>query len=182
MISSHTLLGTHIDADDSELNARLKRIRFLLHPDRHMTLSAADHRLLATLTTAASDAAQGLKRQRRCRRDGRVQSLLSQMRRLRSFSTDHFVPPPATDHVYQCQIHVDQDDHVQRVECFMDGSPLSFDDWTPIHREAGRWRAQSGPQGRHIEPGRESLHGGHVPAADPDARTNEQHCEQTAQE
>jgi hypothetical protein len=186
MIPSHQLLGTHINADDSELNARLKRIRFLLHPDRHKTLSDADHMLLTTLTAAAADAAGALQRRRHRRADNRIESMMSQMRSLRCLTPGHAEPPPEADCIYECRVYMGRDDQVRRADCFLDGFPLAFDEWVPIHREAHCWaaRAQPGqPERRRTPPGEEaSSHGGHVPAPDSDASADKHHGEDTAQE
>lgn len=162
MIRCHELLGTRADATDAEMRARLKRVRVLLHPDRHSSLGANDLHLLRGIVAAAEGATEAFTAYRHDGSAKRVQKLLAQMR-----ACPRAVAASAEGSaLYECRVRVGADGVVERVACTRDGRRVGFQDWLAVQetcRKACATAARS--EG--------ALHGDQVPRGDADASADE---------
>lgn len=132
MIRCHQVLGTRADATEAEVHARLKRVRVLLHPDRHSSLSAGDLEVLRDIVSAAEGAAETFTAEQCDDRGARLRSVIAQMRMCTSTASDDRAGGGGA--VYECRVRVGPSgDKVERVICTLDGRKIDFAEWLPVH-------------------------------------------------
>ena len=109
----------------------MKRVRVLLHPDRHASLNAGDLEVLRDLVSAAEGAAETFTTDKSDDRGTRLRSVIAQMRMCGSTASDGCADGGA---VYECRVRVSLNGNgIERVVCTRDGHNIGFEEWLPVH-------------------------------------------------